>query len=115
MVGEEDFVRRVLPRKVKGSKPPSWSALLAHVCQSAAMSQAELAAHGKARAPAQARALAGWLAVKSKAATLTRVAAHFDRDISTLSHAVAALEERSRNSESFANVLNQHLYAISKA
>ena len=115
VVGEEDFVRKVLPRKVKGPKPPSLSAILAHVCRSASMREAELAAPGKARAAAHARALAGWLAMKSRAATLTRVAAHFDREISTLSHAVAALEERSRNSESFANVLNQHLYAIYQA
>jgi hypothetical protein len=59
--------------------------------------------------------LIGWPAVKSKAATLTRVAAHFHREPSTLSHAVASLEERPRNSESLANALNQHVYALSKA
>jgi chromosomal replication initiation ATPase DnaA len=62
-----------------------------------------------------ARALIGWLAVRSKAATLTRVATYFHRDLSTLSHAVSSLEERSRNSESFANILNQHRYAIYQA
>jgi hypothetical protein len=46
---------------------------------------------------------------------MTRVAAHFDRELSTLSHAVSALEERWRNSESFANALKQHLYAIYRA
>lgn len=115
VVGEEDFVRKVLPRKITGPKPPSLSAILAHVCQSASMSEAELAAPGKARAAAQARALAGWLAMRTKAATLTRVAAHFDREISTLSHAVSTLEERWRNSASFANALNQHIYAIYQA
>ncbi len=115
VVGEEDFVRKVLPRKINGPKPPSLSTILAHVCQSASMSEAEMAAPGKARAAAQARALAGWLAMRTKAATLTRVAAHFDREISTLSHAVSTLEERSRNSASFANALNQHIYAIYQA
>ncbi|MFN0316029.1 MAG: transposase [Burkholderiales bacterium] len=115
VVGEEDFVRKVLPRKRQGPRPPSLSAILEYVCRGASMREADLLAPGKARAPAQARALAGWLALKSQAATLTRVAAHFDRDLSTLSHAVAALEKRSRNSESFAIALNEHLYTIYQA
>jgi REP element-mobilizing transposase RayT len=115
VVGEEDFVRKVLPRKARGPKPPSLSAIVAHVCRSASMSEAALKAPGKGRAAAQARALVGWLAVKCKATTLTQVAAHFHRELSTLSHAVSSLEERSRNSASFANALNQHLYAICQA
>ena len=115
VVGEEDFIKKVLPGKARGPKPPSLSAIVAHVCESASLSEAALKAPGKGRAQARARALAGWLARKSGATTLTRVATHFHRELSTLSHAVSALEERSRNSESFANVLNQHLYAIYQA
>jgi REP element-mobilizing transposase RayT len=115
VVGEEDFVKKVLPEKVSEARPPSMSAIVAHVCRSASMSEAALKATGKGRSHAQARALIGWLAVRSKAATLTQVAAHFHREISTLSHAVSTLEKRSRNSEGFANALNQHLYAIYQA
>lgn len=115
VVGEEDFVRKVLPKKPRGPKPPTLSAIVAHVCRSASLSEAALKAPGKGRAQANARALAGWLARKSQAVTLTRVADHFHRELSTLSHAVSALEERSRNSESFANDLDQHLYAIYQA
>jgi len=112
VVGEEDFVKKVLPSKTRGPKAPALSAIVAQVCESASMSEAALKAPGKGRPQAQARALIGWLAVKSKAATLTRVATYFHRDLSTLSHAVSALEKRSRNSQSFANTLNQQLYAI---
>ena len=115
VVGEEDFVKKVLPRKAKHPKPPSLSAIVAYVCESATMSEAALKAPGKGRAAAHARALVGWLAIRSKAATLTRVASRFHRDLSTLSHAVSSLEERSRNSASFANALNQHIYAIYQA
>ena len=69
----------------------------------------------KAPEPARARAVVAWLALKSGAATLTDVANLFNRDVPTLSHAVTALEQRSRNSESFANALNQHRYAICQA
>jgi len=115
VVGEEDFVDTVLPKKARTRKPPSLSVIVAHVCRSASMSEAAVKAPGKGRAAAHARALTGWLAMKSKAATLTRVAVFFDRELSTLSHAVSNLEERSRNSESFANALNQHLDAIYQA
>ena len=115
VVGEEDFVSKVLPRKKRAPKPPSLSAIVAHVCASASMREAELLAPGKSRPAAHARALIGWLASRSKAATLTAVAARFHRDLSTLSHAISVLQERSRNSPSFANALNLHLYAIYQA
>lgn len=115
VVGEEDFVKKVLPGKAKATRPPTLSAIVAHVCRSASLSEAALKATGKDRSPARARALIGWLCVRSKAATLTQVANHFHRELSTISHAVSALEERSRNSDSFANILNQHLYAIYQA
>jgi REP element-mobilizing transposase RayT len=115
VVGEEDFVKKVLPRKFRAARPPTLSAIVAHVCRSASLSEAALKAPGKGRSQAQARALIGWLSLKTKAATLTRVADHFNREMSTLSHAVSTLEERSRNSDSFANLLNRHHYAISQA
>ncbi len=115
VVGEEDFVKKVLPRKARAPKPPPLAAIVAQVCRSASLSEAALKAPGKGRAEAKARALVGWLARKSNAATLSRVATHFHRELSTLSHAVSALEERSRNSESLANVLEQHLAAIFQA
>ena len=115
VVGEEDFVNKVLPKKERPPKLPSLPAIVAYVCASASMRKAELLAPGKSRPAAHARALVGWLAARSKAATLTAVAERFQRDLSTLSHAVSALEERSRNSESFANALNDHLYAIFQA
>lgn len=115
VVGEEDFVSKVLSKKPRGAKPPSLSTIVAEVCQSVSMSEADLKAPGKDRAAAQARALIGWLAVKNKAASLTQVAARFNRDPSTLSHAVTALEKRSRSSESLADSLKEKFYALSQA
>ena len=67
---------------------------------------------GKRKAAAHARAIAGRLSMKTTAAALTQVAAYFDRELSTLSGAVSALEEHSRNSKSSVNALNRDLYAI---
>jgi len=115
VVGEADFLKKVLPRKSRAPRPPSLSAIVAQVCRSASMNEAMLKANGKARPQAHARALIGWLAVRSGAASLTQVAVRFNRELSTLSHAVSALEQRWRTSPSFANALNQQLDAIYQA
>jgi putative transposase len=115
VVGEEDFVKRVLPQRPARAKPVSLARIVSYVCKLSSMNEAELKAPGKRRAPAQARTLIAWLSLKSHAATLTRVAAQFNRELSTLSHAVSNLEEHSRNSQAFANALNEHLYAIYQA
>jgi REP element-mobilizing transposase RayT len=115
IIGEEDFVKKVLPTRPMPRKRPALSTIVRQVCASTSLTEAMLRQNGKARAPARARAMIGWMASKSDAATLTQVATLFNRDLSTLSHAVSALEQRSRNSESFANSLNKQLYAIYQA
>jgi hypothetical protein len=60
-------------------------------------------------------ALLAWLAIKSKATTLANLVRYFGRDLSTVSHALSRLEDRSRKSDDFANSLNQYIYAISRA
>lgn len=115
VIGEEAFVNKVLPKAPEPTSRPTLYAIVEQVCTSASLDEAQLRERGKARTPARARAIVGWIALQSGAATLTEVASLFDRDVSTLSHAIAALEQRSRNSESFANALNQQLYAICHA
>jgi REP element-mobilizing transposase RayT len=115
IVGEEDFVRKILWPKRKPSKPPSIDALKAHVRSRYDLAQKELLAAGRSRRPAEARALIAWLALKSRSASLTQLAQTFQRDLSTLSHAVSRLEARSRKSPAFAKTLDRHLYAISQA
>ena len=115
VVGEEDFVKGVLKSKVKSAKRPTLARIVTHVCKECALSKVALLAEGRRRAPAQARALVAWLAVKTKASSLAAVAEYLGRDISTVSHALACLDERSRSSAAFANALDRHIYAISQA
>jgi chromosomal replication initiation ATPase DnaA len=82
------------------------------ICSKAASA---LLAPGKARLTAEARALVAWLALKTRASSLAALAQYFGRDLSTVSHALSRLEERSRKSDDFVNALNQHIYAISQA
>jgi putative transposase len=114
VVGEEDFVRTVIKKPAR-IKPPRFEAIEAYVCNKFALTREALLAQRRGRLPADARALLAWLAIQSNASTLTTLAAYFGRDISTVSHALSRLEERSRNSTSFASALEKDRYAISQA
>lgn len=98
IVGEEDFVRGVLKSKPTRHRAPSIKELTAYVCRGYRMSEKDLLTTGRTRQPAEARALIAWLALKTQAAPLTALAQAFGRDISTLSHALSRIEERSRKS-----------------
>lgn len=115
IVGEEDFVKTVVKPALRQPRPPAVSELVAYVCRSHRLDEKALFAQGRARQPAEARALLAWLAVKTHAAPLTALAQRFGRDLSTLSHAFARLEERSRKFPAFAKALQRHLYATSQA
>ena len=115
VIGEEDFVKTILKSRPVHRRAPSMAKILAHVCRNYRLQQTVLLAPGRARLPADARAIVSWLALKTKAATLTALAQQFGRDISTVSHAHSRLEERSRKSATFAKALKKHLYAISQA
>ena len=115
IVGEEDFVKTILKVKSTRHRAPRMTKIVAHVCRSYDLSEKQLLADGRMRLPAEARALTAWLALKTKAATLTILAQTFGRDLSTLSHALSRLEKRSRESAPFAKILNKHFYAISQA
>lgn len=115
VVGEEDFVKTILKVKPTRHHAPPMTTIVAYVCRSYSVSEKQLLADGRSRLPAEARALTAWLALKTKASTLTSLAQTFGRDISTLSHALSRLEKRSRKSATFAKTLNKHFYAISQA
>ena len=115
VVGEEDFVRGVLQLKASSVRAPRLHDIVGHVCHSYELRETELLAPGRARAAAEARAVVAWLALKTKAASLSALAQYFGRDISTLSHAVSRVDRRSRNSRALANALKRQLYAITQA
>ncbi len=115
VVGEEDFLKKVLPRQEAKIKPPSLRQIVAYVCDGYGLTQSALKAPGKGRQTAQARALVAWLAVRFRSCTLAAVAEHFSRSPSTLSHLVANLEKLSHSSGEPADALRKHLYAIMQA
>ena len=103
------------PKRNAPRRPRLKTCWLAYVRPRYQLTEATLLAPGRARQPAEARALICWLAIKTQAALLTTLARVFKRDISTLRHAASRFDARARNDAAFANTLDQHLKAISQA
>ena len=92
-MGADAFIERAM--KAAGQtlpRPPALNRIVGYVCQRIEIKEKELAVPGKGREAARARALIGWLAMRTGAAPLTEVARRFNRDLSTLSRAVGALQ-----------------------
>ena len=112
VVGEEDFLKKVVPEHQLPGKTVPLAQIVAYVCESSGLPETALRAPGKGRHPAQARALVAWLATRSRSCSLVEVAAHFSRSPSTLSHLVANLEKLAHGSGDPADALRKHLDAI---
>ena len=116
VIGTDKFVERTL--KAAGqpvNRPPALNRIIAVVCQRLEIKETNLAAPGKGRAAARARALIGWLAMRTGAAPLTEVARRFHRDLSTLSRAAGALDHVATAGGPEAKALRGHQNAIMQA
>ena len=115
IVGEADFLKRVLKPSERAVKPPALARLVDHVCQACALKPADLQAPGRNRQAAQARTLIAWLAVHARSCTIAEVAHYFSRAPSTMSHLVARLEKLSRSSTTVPETLRKHLHTVIQA
>ena len=115
VVGEADFLKRVLKPSERAVKPPALSRLVDQVCHACGLKPADLRAPGRNRQAAQARTLVAWLAVRARSCTIVEVAHYFSRAPSTLSHMVARLEKLSRSSITVSETLRKHLNTVMQA
>ena len=115
VVGETDFLKRVLKPSERPVKPPALARLVDHVCHACGLQPADLRAPGRNRQAAQARTLIAWLAVQARSCTIAEVAHYFSRAPSTMSHMVARIEKRSRSSITVSETLRNHLNTVIQA
>ncbi len=85
---------------------PDLDTIIRCVCDRYGVEEAELAAKGRMRRPAEVRAVTGWLAAELNSASLSEVANRFGRDIATLSGAVRGVREQMRKDNDFSGHLN---------
>lgn len=95
VLGNDDFVRRVLSRcEEAAGTSVDLESIVGQVCRILGVEATDLGR--RTRRAAEARAWIALLAVETKAASLTEVSRRFGRDVATLSNAVRRLRARIR-------------------
>jgi len=104
ILGDDEFVDSVLNRKPV-QKKIKLASIVAYVCKQHQVTEKELRLPSRRRDYAKVRGIIGFLTVQLKAAPLTEVAEHLNRDLSTLSRIVRNVEKQSDQSEEYGTLL----------
>ena len=115
VLADDQFLERVLGKAVGSAAPPTLDAIIETVCRRYGVTPEALASRSRLRRLSKARALTGWLAVQTRAASLTRVAQMLQRDVATMSRMVGRIEEGYLVSELAAAELRELVKAITQA
>jgi REP element-mobilizing transposase RayT len=115
VLGDDRFLERVCNQPVCIARAPALSTVLGHVCAAYDISAQALAGPARTRRLAEARAVAGWLALHTRAATLSELGARVQRDATTLSRSVGKIDQRVRSSKAFARRMRKSINAIMHA
>jgi REP element-mobilizing transposase RayT len=116
VLGSDRFIERLRQHMpVDKQVPATLDELVAHVCAGYGIDEKALAAPGRQRDAARARALIGWLALHTKVSTLAEISRRYGREASGLSRQVARLEQEARADARKGKALQRHLNAINQA
>jgi REP-associated tyrosine transposase len=100
ILGDEEFIRGVMKLSRQRYQPKiNPERLISTVLDRYKLTEQELAAPGKNRLCAEARAYLAWLYIETGCATLTALGVRLGRDVSSLSSAVRRLQIKSKKDE----------------
>lgn len=94
ILGDDRFADEALMKANQPRQPASLEAILDEVCRGYGLLRAELAAAGKSRPQAEARAVAALLVRESENCTLVELGRLLNREVSALSQAARRLSEQ---------------------
>ena len=115
ILGSEDYVRGVLKlARQKYSPKVNPQKVFALVLERFKLTEAEIAAPGKNRHSAEARAYLAWLFLATGCATLTALGEQLGRDVSSLSSAVRRLQLKAKQDEKVADKFQKMLNRIQR-
>ncbi|MEZ5585371.1 MAG: transposase [Candidatus Competibacteraceae bacterium] len=92
ILGTDSFVNRILATSTRiPNQPPPLDAVVQEICHAYGLTESQLTSRQAGRSAAQARALAGLIAMQTGADSLTAVSTRFNRDVATLSTGIRRL------------------------
>ena len=114
ILGNDRFAENMLGTEVLQPykrKQVEFHDLIRRVCIEYRLKEEDLTSSSRNRYASEARLVIGWLALKSDNITLTEVAKHFGRDVTTVSRGVNRLEEKIKKIKSFEKTMDE-LYRV---
>lgn len=115
VLGNEDFVRGVFKLSRQKYQPKvNPERVIRVVLERYKVTEDDLAAPGKNRLCAEARAYLAWLYLETGCATLTALGDRFGRDVSSLSSAVRRLQLKAKNDEKIASKFQKILNRVKR-
>lgn len=110
LLGDDSFADEALLRaEEKSVSRVTLDAVISEVCRQFGITEAELAATGKARPASEARAVAAFLTREISHLSLTELAKKVGREVSAVSQAARRLEKASKEDGQLAEPANQIL------
>ena len=113
VLGDDDFLAEVGDTPLEGL-PPSLDVIIERVCARYGTNEVALGEPSRVRRFAAARAMIGWLAMRTETASLTEVSRRFHRDVTTMSKQVRRLDISVIQDKAVAQELTEILNAISQ-
>jgi chromosomal replication initiation ATPase DnaA len=111
VLGDDDFLTEVSDTPLEGL-PPTLGVIIEHVCARYGTNEVALGEPSRVRRLAAARAMIGWLAMRTGTASLTEVSRRFHRDVATMSKQVRRLDLAVKQNTAVARELAEILNAI---
>jgi len=110
LLGDDDFMEVAYAKsKTERSKPPTLDDIVRVVAEHYELEPSELERKSRGHKQSEARYIIAWLCTETGAATLTKVAERFQRDLATISGGVRRIRRLSQQDDQFEKLLDQLL------
>jgi REP element-mobilizing transposase RayT len=109
VLADDRFLERVLGKKVKASPEVPLEKIVAAVSADYNLDQEELRGLSRNRMVSEARAVIGWLGRHLGSGSIKDVALYFQRESSTFSRHIGAIDAKAKNSDQLRKRLNKYL------
>jgi len=113
ILGDDEFVDRILEEKPGRRRRSSLEEILGKVCRSYSVRKVDLKRAGKDRRLSEARGMAAWLVLESGVSTLGELSKAVGRDVTTLSSSAKRLQIRSKTDSGLATRMREVSEGIS--
>jgi putative transposase len=114
ILGDDDFIDRVLDRKLRSPRPKATlDKIMLEICRYFHLEEKDFFVTGKDHKLSEARGMVAWLVLELGVGTLVELSRRVGRDVTTLSAGMKRLQIRSKRDSELADAMKLLLKAVS--